>query len=151
VVDVDLVGDGSSNVGLVTCGYASDGGGQVAIEVQPPLVELHAEVSEQPVRRVSWRASLEINELASLFSADWRPFAESARQFAPDLAQRPLKFDQLLMEYDRAQVTRTSVVRVVIVVEWFGPRRTLLGERQVVIARYRQGGGELAEGCLTLG
>jgi len=139
---------------FVTCSYRRDADGGTVLArvlVGPPLVQLRPDFAERGVRRVAWRVELQVNELETVFSASWKPVATSPRQFAPDLSEAPLTFRQIDLGYDQSPPGPTSVVRVVVVVDWFGAHRALLGSRSVVATTYGVGltSPIIPEGCLA--
>jgi hypothetical protein len=149
-IDVRYAANGGA---FVHCSYESiDGGPTVLSQVDagPPYVQFNSLLAAaRDVRRVAWRVEIQVNTLESIFSADWEPVGESRRHFASDLTSDPLAFSQVSIDYDKSRAGPTLVARVVVFVEWFGPRRALLGSREIVATNYGQGGGVLAEGCLT--
>lgn len=139
---------------FVECAYQLVGDGGSVLEqvrVRPPIVQVNLDADTLNVRRVAWRAAVQLNRLETLFSADWEPVGESRRQFAGDLTTEPLTLSRLSIDYAKLPVGPTFVVRVVVVVEWFGPRRALLGSREIVPTTYGIGdsGAVLSEGCHT--
>lgn len=137
----------------MTCSYRHDADATVLtrVLVNPPTVQLKADYAERGVRRVAWRAELQVNELEAVFSANWKPVATSPRQFAAALSEGQLTFRQIDLGYDLSPPGPTSVIRVVVVVEWFGAHRALLGSRDVVATTYGVGMTSLIvpEGCPT--
>jgi hypothetical protein len=94
---------------------------------------------------------VESNLLQTAFSADWKTVAGSSREFAPDLDTDPLVLEPQRIRSIYLPQGPTLVVRVVVIVEWFGQRQRLIGSQEIVATGYRQtdAGPVLPEGCLT--
>ena len=97
------------------------------------------------------RVELQVNELDTIFSADWQMLSVSRRQFAPNLASFPIAFrpQQVALNHSTGTAT-TSVVRVLVIVDWFGAR-DLIGSTSVVATSYSLGSPSrvVSEGCHT--
>lgn len=138
----------------VRCEYIPSAGGEwllASLLVVPPRLEPGPDIADANVFEVSWRAEVQRNELASIFSANWEEVALSDRQVSPAITSPFVAFQPLHLAYEEATPT-PSVLRVVIIVEWFGPGRASLGSARFVVTTYDPGKSRPArsEGCHTI-
>ncbi len=157
VLAIDVASAPDATRAFVECRYRQAPHGASALtslSIGPPTVEVvRTYAFESPdVRRVAWHAELEVNRLETLFSADWEPLARSPSHSTRALNAIPLAFSRLSMSYDQLPIGPTLVVRVVVVVQWFGPSGVRLGTSSIVATNYAHGesGPVLPEGCHTV-
>jgi hypothetical protein len=100
------------------------------------------------VRRAAWRGMLEVNDLESVFSADWQPLASAHGQTETGLTQGELLgFSAIEIAVPPNSVARTSIVRATADVRFFGKRRHLLDTWSLVPTGYGARDGSFDEGC----
>jgi hypothetical protein len=154
VVGITLAVVAYPGTASVQCRYQTDHDGVTflrRIKVAAPIVVVTDAAADLSVRRIAWRARLEVNRLDTLFSADWEPVDESKRQFALALSGDPLPFRQMTIDYAHP-MGPTLVVRVVVVVEWFAFGDVNLGSTSIIATTYAHGeyGPVRPEGCHAL-
>jgi hypothetical protein len=149
-IDVASIVDPGST--MVRCEYAAGAAGELqltALLVVPPRLEPLPDDADPRILEVSWRAELQSNELDSIFSANWDPVALSDRQISPAVSSPFLAFQPLRFDYEAAPSSGPSVLRVQVLLEWFGPHRSPIGSGSFVVGTYDPGASKplRVEGC----
>lgn len=136
---------------IVRCSYEPDTDGMTNVLSSMFIGEtfLHAGPGtvEVDIRRVTWRAIVQVNRLETLFSANWESVGESRRRTARPRAGEDVVFAGTAIHYRNLPSGTTMVARLVVRMKWFGPAQTLLGSDEAVVPVYSAGGSLLVEGC----
>ena len=112
---------------VVTCVYGAAAHGRRALSamvVSGPSLTASADRSANPLRAVAWQADIEVNDLQSVFSADWRSATQS------DVARYQMRpHDQFTAQPVTVSVApdpgqeASAVYRAVVDVHWLGAGR----------------------------
>ncbi len=140
---------------LVACRYSrlTDGRRYFrGLEVQPPTVTaFNDDEGALDVRSVAWRVEVQQNRLESVFDRDWITVARSRRQVAVPARGTAAAFRPLAVEHRVTRDDATSVLRAVVIVEWYTRNLELAGRVESVANSYLEARDSLSdirpEGC----
>ena len=133
---------------LVQCTYSRLRDGRRyfrELEVQPPLVSAYNDAEGAlDVRSIAWRVELQSTQSENVFDQDWITVARSRRQVAtatgPTINLYPLS-----IAYRVPRGDATSILRALVIVEWYTRNLELAGRVEQVADSYREANDPLSE------
>ena len=133
---------------LVQCAYSRLLGGRRyfrELEVQPPMVSAYNDAEGAlDVRSVAWRVELQSSQPENRLDLDWITVARSRRQVAtatgPTINLYPLS-----IAYRMPRDEATSVLRALVIVEWYTRNLELAGRVERIADSYLEANDRISE------
>ncbi len=139
---------------LVGCVYRSSHGGPPTLRkmiVSGPYVVVSSQVSGNAVHSIGWQADIEVNDLPTVFSAEWRPVTHSRPEHYAVDPDNELAVDSVTVAVDPNLDEQFAVFRAVIAVSWDASDGDSLLQQRVTATSYGSlvdpRASQLAEGC----